>query len=207
MIIEMSQVGPLAVNCVLLADEESRAAVVIDPGGDGAAILAQLNQHKLELHAILHTHGHVDHVGAAGELKNATAAPVYLHEADNFLFGTVAQQALMFGLPKPHPCTIDRPLADGDSITFGCHTLRVLHTPGHSPGSVSFLVDDLCICGDTLFAGGIGRTDIWGGSYETLERSIRERLYTLDPATQVIPGHGPSTTIDAERLHNPFVRA
>jgi len=207
MIIQVFPVGLLGVNCVILGDETSKEAVVIDPGGDGPEILVRLSKAELRVTAIVHTHGHIDHVGATGELKRVTGAPVYLHQADRPLFEKAAEQAMMFGLPIPQSCSIDHDLPEGARVEFGALTLSAIHTPGHSPGSVSLLIDNLCFCGDTLFAGGIGRTDIWGGSFETLERSIRERLYTLDRATEVIPGHGPPTTIDAERLHNPFVRA
>ncbi len=207
MIVQAFPVGLLGVNCVILGDEETKQAVVIDPGGDAPDILLRLANAELRVSAILQTHGHVDHVGGTGQLKRVTGAPVYLHTEDHFLFEMAPQQAMMFGLPAPEVCAVDHDLPDGARIEVGGLVLTVVHTPGHSPGSVSFLVDDLCICGDTLFAGGIGRTDIWGGSFEVLAASIRERLYTLDPATVVIPGHGPQTTIGTERLHNPFVRA
>lgn len=207
MIIQVFPVGMLGVNCVILGDEESKQAVVIDPGGDTPQILLRLADAGLRVVAIVHTHGHIDHVGGTGELKRVTGAPVYLHEEDRPLFERAPQQAMMFGMPPPEVCAIDHDLPEGARVDFGSLALRTIHTPGHSPGSVSLLIDDLCLCGDTLFAGGIGRTDIWGGSFETLAHSIREKLYTLDPATVVIPGHGPQTTIETERRHNPFVRA
>lgn len=207
MIIDVLSVGALGANCVILGDEETKEAVVIDPGGDAPEILVRLAKAELKVVAIVHTHGHIDHVGGSGELKRVTGAPVYLHDADRPLFERAPHQAAMFGMPDPEPCDIDHGLDDGAQVAFGKLALRVIHTPGHSPGSVSLLIDDLCICGDTLFAGGIGRTDIWGGSFDALEQSIRERLYTLDPETRVIPGHGPTTVIGIERLHNPFVRA
>jgi hydroxyacylglutathione hydrolase len=207
MIIQVFPVGMLGVNCVILGDEDSKEAVVIDPGGDTPEILVRLSKAELRVAAIVHTHGHVDHVGGTGELKRVTGAPVYVHEADRLLFEKAPEQAMMFGLPTPEMCAIDHDLPEGARVEVGTLALTAIHTPGHSPGSVSLLIDNLCFCGDTLFAGGIGRTDIWGGSYDTLEQSIRDRLYTLDPATEVIPGHGPPTTIETERLHNPFVRA
>ncbi|MFC1610338.1 MBL fold metallo-hydrolase [Myxococcota bacterium] len=209
MLCEVIPVGLLGSNCIIVGDEQIKEALVIDPGGDAPSILMQLAKRELKVIGIVHTHGHVDHVGATGELARVTGAPTYLHEADRFLFDTVGRQAAMFGLPAPESAKVDHTIDDGDTIAVGGHSLHTMHTPGHSPGSVSFLVDDksVVICGDTLFAGGIGRTDIWGGDFETLARSIRERLYTLDGATEVIPGHGPKTTIERERMHNPFVRA
>ena len=201
-------VGLLGCNCTILADEQSRQAVVVDPGDEADRILVALAELSLRVVAILHTHDHIDHVGATGELARVTGAPTYLHAADQLLHRILPQQAQFVGLPPPTPSTIDRPLEDDGTIHFGQHELGVIPTPGHSPGSVSFVVagEELCLSGDTLFAGGIGRTDLWGGDLDALTRSIRQRLYGLNGAVEVIPGHGPGTTIDAERTCNPFVR-
>lgn len=206
---ETFAVGPLGANCTLLADEQAREALVIDPGGDAPEILTRLAKWQLRVTAILHTHAHIDHIGASGELRRVTGAPVLLHPADEPLFVGAREQAALFGLEVPEPCPVDRPLADGDTLHCGNLELVVLHTPGHSAGSVSFHVATAgrVVVGDTLFAGGIGRTDLFGGSFPTLVRSIRDRLYTLPPGTRVIAGHGPETTIGRERVHNPFVRA
>ncbi len=200
--------GPFGSNCTLLGDRARREAVVIDPGDDAPAILLRLAREQLRVVALLHTHGHIDHVGATAELRRVTGAPVYLHDADRPLFDGAAEQAALFGLPPPPACPVDRPLADGERVAVGDLTLEVLHTPGHSPGSVSLWCanERLCIVGDTLFAGGVGRTDLFGGDFAALERSIRERLYTLPDETVIVPGHGPDTTIGDERQHNPFVR-
>lgn len=201
-------VGLLQCNCTILADEETREAVVVDPGDELPRILAALQEHALKTVAIVHTHAHIDHVGATAELGQATEAPAYLHPGDTFLHQGLAIQARMLGLPEPPSRPMDRELRDGQSIRFGSYELGVLHTPGHTPGSVCFEVagQDLCLTGDTLFMQGIGRTDLPGGDTDAIVRSIRDRLYTLDGSTVVIPGHGPSTTIDLERHQNPFVR-
>lgn len=202
-------VGALQCNCCILGDLERGEAVVIDPGDEADRILMELAKHKLKVSAIVHTHAHIDHMGGSAQLAEATQAPTYLHPADNFLQQILPQQAAFVGLPEPAKGSIDLELADEAAIRFGRYELGVLHTPGHSPGSVCFTVpgQDLCLSGDTLFADGIGRTDLWGGDFATLERSIHDRLYGLNGAVEVIPGHGPKTSIDRERVSNPFVRA
>jgi hydroxyacylglutathione hydrolase len=208
MLIRVLTVGPLGANCVILADERSHEAVVVDPGDDADEILQALAKDELKVVAILLTHAHIDHVGAAARLARVTGAPTYLHASDTPLLDKLELQARAIGLPGPEEMRIDHALADGQRLSFGSHTLVVLHTPGHSPGSVAFLVEKegLCLTGDTLFAGGIGRTDLWFGDPVAITQSIRQRLYTLPEATKVIPGHGPSTTIARERATNPFVR-
>jgi hydroxyacylglutathione hydrolase len=203
------EVGALGCNCSILGDPESGEAIVVDPGDELERILEVLTAQKLRLTAIVHTHAHIDHVGATAGLARATRAPTYLHAGDRFLYEMLPVQARMIGLPLPEACHIDRPLTDGLALRFGKHELGVLHTPGHTPGSVCFAVtgQDVCFSGDTLFAGGIGRTDLWGGDYDTIIHSIRDRLYTLNGSVEVVPGHGPSTTIDRERASNPFVTA
>ncbi len=202
-------VGPLGCNCTLLADEASRECVVIDPGDDGDHILMELAKLGLKVIAVVHTHAHIDHIGATGEVARVTQAPTYLHAGDRFLHEMVATQAELTGLPVPAASTMERALTDGLALRFGQHELGVMHTPGHTPGSVCFVLAgaDLCFSGDTLFAQGIGRTDLWGGDTNTIVHSIKQRLYTLNGAVEVVPGHGPLTTIDRERRTNPFVRA
>ncbi len=201
-------VGVLGCNCTILADEETRDTLVVDPGDEVDQILMRLAKERLRVVGILHTHAHVDHVGGTERLAEVTHAPTYLHAADDFLRAIVPQQAMLIGLPEAAAPAIDHPLADAQAIRFGRHEAGIVHTPGHTPGSVSIVVPDaeLCLSGDTLFAGGIGRTDLWGGDSGAIVRSIRERLYTLNGAVQVVPGHGPETTIDEERATNPFVR-
>jgi hydroxyacylglutathione hydrolase len=208
LLIDTFPVGLLQCNCSVLADDRSREAVVIDPGDEAAAIIAALVRRDLKVVGILHTHAHIDHLGATAALVEKTGAPTYLHPEDEFLHRLLPQQAQLVGLPLPAMTSMDRALSDQQAIRFGEFSLGVMHTPGHSPGSVCLLVDgqELCFTGDTLFAGGVGRTDLWGGDFDALCRSISDRLYTLDGATKVIPGHGPSSTIDYERRTNPFVR-
>ena len=208
MIFESFAVGVLGCNCCILGDETSREALVVDPGDEAERIIARLAALELRLVGILHTHAHIDHVGGTLALSRATHAPTYLHDADRFLHDMLPVQARMIGLPLPEHAPMDRPLPDETSIPFGAHEVGVLHTPGHTPGSVCLVIPhaELCLSGDTLFASGIGRTDLWGGDLGAIERSIRERLYVLSGSIEVVPGHGPTTPIDIERRTNPFVR-
>ncbi len=201
--------GPLGANCTILADEESRDAFVVDPGAEAERVFEELEAQNLTLKKILLTHAHVDHLGAAFTLSEKTEAPVYLHEDDNFLVEKLSEQASFVGDDAPGGThKVDHFLKADEILKLGQKDIRVAHTPGHSPGSVSFIIPDesLVIVGDVLFAGSIGRTDLWGGDFDTLERSIKEKLYTLDDETRVITGHGPPTQIGIERRHNPFVR-
>jgi hydroxyacylglutathione hydrolase len=202
-------VGALGCNCTILADEEAGEALVIDPGDEADALLMLLAREKLRVVGILHTHAHFDHVGGTARLAEVTKAPTYLHPGDDFLCELAPMQARMFGLPDIVRPSIDHALDDGLGLRFGRFEVGVLHTPGHTPGSCCLVVPqaELCLSGDTLFAGGIGRTDLPGGDGDAIVRSIKDRLYTLHGAVEVIPGHGPFTTIDEERSTNPFVRA
>ena len=207
MILECFPVGPFQCNCTILGDEETREAIVVDPGGEPDRILAALARHALRATAILHTHAHLDHLGATQAVKDATGAPVLLHGADLFLYENVEMQARMLGLPPVAVPPLDAHLAHEQEIRFGgCPTL-CLHTPGHTPGSVSFLLPDqgLLLSGDTLFLGSIGRTDLPGGSFEEIIESIHGRLLPLPDETRVIPGHGPATSIGQEKRINPFL--
>ena len=209
--IETFPVGPLACNCSVLVDEVSHAAVVIDPGGDFGGIRARVEQAGANVVAILHTHTHIDHVGATAELKRWTQAPARIHEADRSLYDLVPVQGELLGLPAPQRCELDGDLTDDLVLYAGSIEIAVLHTPGHTPGSVSFVVrgDDapIAFTGDTLFRRSIGRTDLWGGDGRAIVRSIRNRLFTLDEATRVVAGHGAPSTIGEERAMNPFLRA
>ena len=202
-------VGPLGCNCTLLGDPERGEAIAIDPGDAAADLARHLGDAGMRLVAIVHTHAHIDHIGASWDLAAQCPAPTYLHPLDAPLHQALDLQAQLLGLAPVRWGAIDRPLKDGMALDVGRFSLEVLHTPGHSPGSVSFHLAgaNLCFTGDTLFAGGIGRTDLWGGDAGHLQRSIRERLYVLQDDVEVVPGHGPITTIAAERRGNPFVRS
>ncbi len=206
MILETLVVGPLAVNCYLVGDEQTREAIVIDPGGDARAIFETLKREKLKLVAIANTHAHFDHVIALTELRALTGAPFCLHADDAPLLAAAHQSAALFGFRLASPQPADRWLRAGDAVQAGAFALRVLHTPGHSPGGICLLGERAVFVGDTLFAGGIGRTDLPGGDYATLMASIRAQLLTLPDATLVYPGHGEPTTIGEERQLNPFLR-
>lgn len=209
-------VGALGCNCTILACPDTREAVVIDPGDDADVILADLARDGLTAVKLLHTHAHFDHVMGTADVAAATGAEVILHREDRWLYDHTLMQIETFGLRPPagHPWHPPPPptreLAGDEALPFGHREARALHTPGHTPGSTCFYVErpaeaPLLLAGDTLFAGSIGRTDLWGGSLETIRRSIRERLFALPDETVVIPGHGRSTTIGAERASNPFV--
>jgi glyoxylase-like metal-dependent hydrolase (beta-lactamase superfamily II) len=209
-IVEHFSVAPLGCNCVILGDEVTRKAIVVDPGGEVPRILRRLTELDLVCAAIIHTHAHFDHVGGTSALQKATSAPTMLHEGDLFLFENMQMQLDSFGVPlkAPEPCEIDRFLGNDDVVAAGELSAGVLHTPGHTPGSLCFHVagdKPLVIAGDTLFRGSIGRTDLWGGDGAQIIESIEQRLLTLPDDTLVITGHGPTTTIGAERRFNPFL--
>ena len=210
MIIDSFAVAPLGCNCVILGDEATGKAIVVDPGGEGPRILSRLEELGLTCEAIVHTHTHFDHVGATKEVQEATDAPTMIHEADLFLYEGVQMQLDSFRAPfvAPEMAEIDRFLAHGDTVQAGDLEADVVHTPGHSPGSICLTVlgdRPVVLAGDTLFARSVGRTDLWGGDTSQLVGSIRKRLFTLPDETLVICGHGSATTIGEERKLNPFV--
>lgn len=207
--IETFPVGRLQCNCSIVVDPESKSAIVVDPGGDFEKIKARLDALGATVAAIVHTHTHIDHVGATAPLQRSTGAPAKIHEGDRFLYDMLAIQAAMIGLAVPEKCAdMEGSLVDDLVISAGALKLRVMHTPGHTPGSVTFVLDEqkLAFTGDTLFRRGIGRTDLWGGDTEEIYRSLRGRVLGLDDDVKVITGHGPSTTIGDERRSNPFLR-
>jgi glyoxylase-like metal-dependent hydrolase (beta-lactamase superfamily II) len=198
-------VGPLQSNSYLLADEVTREAALFDPGMESESVADILARERLTVTAIVNTHGHFDHVFGNAYFKAKTGAPLLMHRADLDLVKRLEEQSLYFGFratPSPPP---DRFLEEGDEVRVGGIRLRVRHTPGHSPGGICLVTDGTAFVGDTLFAGSIGRTDLPGGSAETLLTSIREKLLTLPDDTVIYPGHGPATTIGHERRHNPFL--
>ena len=214
---ETFTVGRLGCNCTVAVCTETGDALVVDPGDDAERIRASLQRLGGRAVKVVHTHAHLDHVLAAHEIAGPTGADVLLHPGDRWLWDHVPAQASLFGWAA---VALDAPtgaLTDGDTLAFGRREAGVLHTPGHTPGSVCFLLESgdgqpgsvsappLLLSGDTLFRQSVGRTDLWGTSFEELARSIRERLFTLPDDTVVVPGHGPPTSIGHEREHNPFV--
>jgi hydroxyacylglutathione hydrolase len=208
MIHEILPVGPLQCNCSVIGDEVSREAMVIDPGDDIANVLAIIEKHKLTVKQIVITHAHIDHVGGAMKLRAATGAPILLNENDYTLLKMLDVQAAWIGMPSPGKVEIDHSLDEQDSVQAGSLIASVMHTPGHTEGSIClyFPAQKKLIAGDTLFAGSIGRTDLPGGSLEKIMRSLQGKLLALPDETAVVPGHGPLTTIGAEREENPFLK-
>jgi hydroxyacylglutathione hydrolase len=226
---EIIPVGLLQCNCSILGDPESREAIVIDPGDEVERILEILKRHGLKVRAIVSTHTHIDHVGGLAALHRATGAPVLIHQEDLELYRAMDMQAEWIGIPTPELIRSPEFLKEGDTLRWGDFAAEVLHTPGHTPGSISLVVNAAdanassstnsantpahvdasdsarLIAGDTLFQGSIGRTDLPGGSYPQIISSIRDKLLVLPDETVVIPGHGGKTTIGRERAHNPFL--
>jgi len=214
---EVVPVGLLQCNCSILGDPVTRDAIVIDPGDEVDRILKIAARHKLKIRAIVSTHTHIDHVGGLAALHRATQAPVLIHDADLGLYRNLDVQAQWLGIPTPETLPIRDFVKEGDVLGWEGFLVRVLHTPGHTPGSISLVVESSpdkaqaaperrLIAGDTLFQGSIGRTDLPGGSYPQIIRSIHEKLLTLPDDMVVYPGHGDTTTIGSEREHNPFLR-
>jgi glyoxylase-like metal-dependent hydrolase (beta-lactamase superfamily II) len=237
---EVIPVGMLQCNCMVLGDPSTHEAIVVDPGDEIEQITAVLREHRLKVRAIVSTHTHIDHVGGLAGLQRITGAPVLIHEADLGLYQHLELQAQWLGVRTPPVAEIDEFLKEGDALQWGSFAARVLHTPGHTPGSISLVVErqspepggggsgqvsekkaaapesghagpnspepPRVLAGDTLFERSIGRTDLWGGSYPQIIESIREKLLVLPDEVVVYPGHGPETTIGAEREHNPFLR-
>lgn len=200
------EVGPLSCNCYIVGDPQTREAIVIDPGGDAATIADSVHKQSLRVTAIVATHAHFDHLVAAESLRELTGAPFYMHAADKPLLDWYEDSARMFlGIEIGPPPAIDTSAAEGDQLAAGAVRLDVVHTPGHSPGSISLAAPGVVFSGDALFAGSIGRSDLPGGDARTLVGSVRSKLLTLDDDVEVHPGHGPSTTVGEERRANPFV--
>ncbi len=203
MIHERVVVGAFQCNCHILADDDGEA-VIVDPGDDAEAVLQATK--GLRVRYLLHTHCHLDHISGTREVKEATGAQIVIHEDDRPLYDKLPGQAKMFGWEVGEPAPIDATFADGDVFRFGRHELRVLHTPGHTPGSCSFHLGNALFSGDTLFRRSIGRTDLWGGNFEQEIASIRSKILGLGPEVVVHPGHGPDTRVSEEKEKNPFLR-
>ncbi len=205
MIIESLAVGPIMANCYILGCETTRQAAVIDPGDESDRILLALADHKLTVRYIINTHGHFDHVGGNRKLKDATGAPILIHASDAPMLDQLSASAASFGLSAENSPPPDQTVADGDVITIGEVTLTVIHTPGHSPGSISLHTDNKVFVGDLLFAGSIGRTDLPGGDFDTLVASVRNKIFPLGDEVTVYSGHGSETSVAREKRFNPFV--
>ena len=209
MILETFPVGPLQCNCTLLGDEAAGEAIVIDPGDEISRIHGRLTAHGLKLKQILITHAHIDHVGGALKLKRLTGAPILLNENDLPLLAMMDKQAAWLGINPPETAPPDEALIDGQIVGLAAYPAHIMHTPGHTQGSVCLHFEPLkmVIAGDTLFAGSIGRTDLPGGDSDQILESIHARLLSLPDETRVIPGHGPFTSIGSERKSNPFLHS
>lgn len=209
-------VGLLQCNCLIIGDPRSREAIVVDPGDEVERILSMLGRYKLQVQAIISTHAHIDHVGGLAKLHQYTGAPVMMHGEDLPLYHGMEEQADFLGVRAPELTNVDQLLKEGDILPWGRFQANVIHTPGHTPGSVSLYVPKDCgkvklsqpqlFAGDTLFAGSIGRVDLWGGSMDQIMASLKDKLMQLPEDTLVHPGHGPTTTIGEEKQSNPFLK-
>lgn len=209
MIQKIAVVGPLQCNCILLACEKTKEAVLIDPGDEAQKIVRMVEPLGVKVKYLLHTHAHFDHIGATSQLKQIWGAPPVLHAADDLIYRNLVMQGQMFGMSFQPAPDVEKFIVDEELLTFGEETLKVIHTPGHSPGSVCFQLvqkDERVFSGDTLFRESIGRADLWGGDPQQLIQSIQEKLMILDDRIEVFPGHGPKTSIGHERQYNPFLR-
>ena len=206
MIVESLEVGPFAENCYVVGCRQTMEGVVIDPGDEAPRILSKVLELRLRIKFILLTHAHLDHVKELAAVNRELGVPVFMHREDQFLLDNMPAQAAAFGLTTSGTFQIDKYVDERDAIEFGEHRFEILHTPGHSPGSVTYFANGLAFVGDVLFSGSIGRTDLPGGNYDLLIDSIKSRLYPLGDETVIYPGHGPTTTIGREKHANPFLR-
>jgi len=205
LIIKELVVGPLMANCFICGCSKTKEAVVIDPGGDADTILLSLAESKLKVKYIINTHGHFDHVSANGKMKDATGADILIHPLDAPMLEKLSSNAAFFGVSVENSPPCDQTLEEDDTVSFGDITLKVIHTPGHTPGGISLYNNGIVFVGDTLFAGSIGRTDFPGGDFNTLISSIKTKLFNMEDDIRVFSGHGPETSIGSEKRFNPFV--
>ncbi len=203
--LETLVVGRLAANCYLLGCEETKEAIVVDPGGEAEVINDRIAAGGWKVKYIVNTHAHMDHTAANGAVKQFTGAPLLIHAADAPTLAHLGKRSFLYAGADPTPVPADRVLQDGEEIAWGKLSARVIHTPGHTPGGICLYVGSLLFAGDTLFAGSVGRSDFPGGSHKDLIDSIKQKLLILPDETEVYPGHGPSTTIGWERQENPFL--
>jgi glyoxylase-like metal-dependent hydrolase (beta-lactamase superfamily II) len=207
-LIESFPVGPLQCNCSIVGCTETGEAAVIDPGGDTQKIIDFCNKHNLKVKHLLHTHAHFDHIMGSRAMKEKTGAEICLHKEDEWLYKNLNMQCGLFGFESDEPLAVDKYLDDEEELAIGKHKAKVIHTPGHTPGSLCFTVeekDSTLFAGDTLFRRSVGRTDLWGGSFEKIVKSIQQRLFKLPSETRVVCGHGPDTDIWSEKRENPFI--
>lgn len=207
MIFETIVVGPLGVNCFILGDPAAGEGIIVDPGADAGRIVAAVQRLGMTIRYVINTHGHFDHVGGNRQVLAATGAQLLIHRDDSPFLSRAAEVATMYGLATDNSPPADRFLEDGMTVDFGGYGMKVLHTPGHTPGGCCFYLEGQgkVITGDTLFAEGVGRTDFPGSSHEALMEGIRTKLMTLPDSTVAYPGHGPSTTIEHEKRYNPYL--
>ncbi|MFH0703176.1 MAG: MBL fold metallo-hydrolase [bacterium] len=204
MIIRTLNIGPFQVNNYLIVCRDTLESALIDAGGDYKATIKLASEYNAKIKYVLNTHGHLDHIAGDFDLQTKGGAKILIHKADEFLVNSLKEHLKTYGMPEYEPPKPDEFIEDGQEIKIGDLTIKVIHTPGHSPGSVCYLLNNILFSGDTLFADSVGRTDLPGGSYEELANSIKNKLFTLDDATIVYAGHGAATTILNEKLHNPF---
>ena len=211
LLVEVFPAGPLQCNCSIVGCTETKEAIVVDPGGDVDKIIARLDKHGFKVKYLVHTHAHFDHILGTRGMHEKTGAEICLHKEDQELYANLGMQCERFGFEFDEPLPVGKYIEDEQRLDFGQHSTSVLHTPGHTPGSVCFNVSSdakrdapILFSGDTLFQRSIGRTDLWGGDFDAIIASIKNRLFTLEGETRVIPGHGPASDIWSEKNKNPF---